>query len=129
MQKGLLILSVVALTSGCTRRSIAVPATEIETASIEGPVIFVTINGEAPDKKPAQHEMPAGRNEVAILYRSYTEVLRCTYEFEAVAGHRYEFVTRANPEPVTLYRLAKENWAFWTRHDPVLPRECVEVQR
>lgn len=117
------------LVGGCTRNSVAVPSTDTVSASVEGPIRFVTINGQAPDPTPTRHEIPAGPNEITVLYRSYTGYFRCTYEFTAVAGSRYEFVTRANPEPVTLYRLTKENWLISTRHDPVLPRECERVER
>jgi len=115
-------------TGGCTANSVAVPSTETDTAFIEGPVVFVSIDGQAPEKAK-RHAVVAGEHEVAILFRSYAANYQCTYEFTAVAGHRYEFVTRSNPGPITLYRLARENWLFWTRHDPVLPRKCVEVER
>jgi len=122
------LLSMVLVVSGCTKYSVAVPSSETDLASIEGPVIFVSINGVKPDAKPKRHEIPAGRNEIVILYRSYVQKLECTYEFDAVAGHRYEFVTRSNPDPITLYRIARENWLLSTRHEPTAPRECTPLE-
>jgi len=34
-----------------------------------------------------------------------------------------------HPDPITLYRVARENWLFSTRHDPVAPRECKSIER
>jgi len=94
---------------------------------IKSPVIFVSINGVMPDEKQKRHDIPAGENEATILFRSYLQTFECTYVFNAVAGHRYEFVARANP--ITLYRVARENWPFSTRHDPVAPRGCKSIER
>ena len=115
------ILVIALLTGACSRYSVAVPSTETDSASIGGPVIFVSINGVIPDEKPKHHDIPAGENEVTILFRSYMQTSECTYIFNAVAGHQYEFVTRANPDPITLYRVARENWLFSTRWTWVNP--------
>ena len=120
----LALLIILLQTGGCTRNSVAVPSTKTDMASIEGPVKYVSINGVKPDAKPKSHPIPAGENEIVILYRSYTQTLECSYAFNAVAGQRYEFVTRSNPDPITLYRMARENWLFWTRHEPVAPHDC-----
>ena len=115
--------------AGCTRHTVAVPSTETDLATVKGPVVFVSINGVAPDPKPKEHDVPAGATEVTILFRSYTGRYRCTYEFDAIAGSRYEFVTRPNPGPVTLYRVARENFLFGSRHDPLQPRDCAKLPK
>jgi hypothetical protein len=85
---------------------------------------IVAVDGEAP-VSPYRIEIAPGQHVITVAYRTYTQAIRCTFEFESAPGERYEIIERSNPEPLSLYRSKRSNWLWITRHDAVAPVECV----
>lgn len=96
---------------------------EDSTALLISDEPIVELDGEAP-VSPYRIEIAPGRHNATVEYRTYTQAIRCTFEFEAAAGERYEIIERSNPEPLSLYRSKRSNWLWITRHDPVAPVKC-----
>ena len=98
------------------------PALLISTQSI------LELDGLSPES-PYRAVITAGPHTVLVKYRTYTSAFHCTFEFEAAPGERYEIIQRSNPVPLSLYRGERSNWLWTTRHDPVLPVQCVTLTR
>ena len=119
-------LAAFSLVSGCagwpTETGDDAPAMLISSESI------LELDGQPPES-PFRADIGPGPHTALVQYRTYTETFHCTFEFEAAPGERYEIIDRPNPKPLSLFRGKRANWLWTTRHDPVLPVECITLPR
>jgi len=84
---------------------------------------LIAINGETAEATD-QVSLPPGRHDVVVRYRTYRFDYRCHFSFEATGGQVYEIVDQSNPQPMTLYRLRRQNPLWSERLDRVAPTDC-----
>ena len=123
----LLQVSVVTiLVTGCVQNKTALLADG--EALLQSPLPITKLDGNTTKEIYLQRLNP-GSHDFIVRYDTYKASHFCHFEFTATAGDVYEVVQRENPEPLVLFHLKPQNWAWQYRLDPVDPSECIVEAR
>jgi len=96
----------------------------MDYAYIKSNYPIVRVNGE--DIKPVySYDLLAGKNTLAIIYKTYRQDYVCTFAWTAKAGTAYEVTDQGHRNPLTLYRWEKTNRYWASRLDPIEPSQCI----
>jgi hypothetical protein len=120
------VAGLVVLLAGCVQNKAALLADG--EALLQSPLPITELDGNT-TKEIYRQSLNPGSHDFIVRYDTYKASHFCHFEFTATAGDVYEVVQRENPEPLVLFHLKPQNWAWQYRLDPVDPSECIVEAR